>query len=79
MAGSRPQSHGDAISMENSLELYYCCTFLPTATTTETTTAAAATTTAKQQINQQPQQYYINENQNFIFDIFAILLLSRSL
>ena len=32
MAGSRPQSHGDAISMENSLEL--STTFLPTATTT---------------------------------------------
>ena len=43
MAGSQPQSHGDAISMENSLD--YCCTFLPTATTTWTTTAAAATTT----------------------------------
>ena len=45
MAGSQPQSHGDAISMENSLD--YCCTFLPTATTTWTTTvAAAAATTA---------------------------------
>ena len=44
MAGSRPQSHGDAISMENSLD--YCCTFLPTATTTWTTSAAATTTTA---------------------------------
>ena len=43
MAGSRPQSHGNAISMENSLD--YCCTFLPTATTTWTTTAAAAATT----------------------------------
>ena len=46
MAGSQPQSHGDAISMENSID--YCCTFLPTATTTWTTTvvAAAAATTA---------------------------------
>ena len=42
MAGSRPQSHGDAISMENSLD--YCCKFLPTAKTTWTTTAAAAAT-----------------------------------
>ena len=44
MAGSRPQSHGNAISMENSLD--YCCTFLPTATTTWTTTAAAAAVAA---------------------------------
>ena len=47
MVGSRPQSHVDAISMENSLD--YCCTLLPTATRTWTTTAAAAaaiTTTA---------------------------------
>ena len=43
MVRSRPQSHGDAIGMENSLD--YCCTFLPTATTTWTTTAAAAATT----------------------------------
>ena len=46
MAGSRPQSHGDAISMENSLELSTTVVrFLPTAIATETTTAAAATTT----------------------------------
>ena len=44
MAGSRPQSHGDAISIESSLD--YCCKFLPTATTTWTTSAAATTTTA---------------------------------
>ena len=48
MAGSRPQSRGDAISMENSLEQLSTTVvrFLPTAATTETTTAAAATTTA---------------------------------
>ena len=49
MVGSRPQSHGDTISMENSLD--YCCTFLPTATTTWTTTAAAAATTTATIIN----------------------------
>ena len=47
MAGSRPQSHGDAIGMENSLELSItCCKFLAT-TTTIGETAAAATTANK--------------------------------
>ena len=59
MARSQPQSHGNAISMENSLEL--------------STTAVRSyqqqqqqgqLLQQEQQINQQPQRYYINENQN---------------
>ena len=46
MAGSRPQSHGDAISMENSLELSTTLLSSTTTTTTTGTTTAAATTTA---------------------------------
>ena len=60
MAGSRPQSHGDAISMENSLEL---------STTVvrfyqQQQQQGQLLQQQQQQINQQPQQYYINENQN---------------
>ena len=45
MAGSRPQSHGDSISMENSLELFTTLVrFLPTAATTGKTTAATTAT-----------------------------------
>ena len=62
MVRSRPQSHGDAISMADSLEL--------------STTAVRFyqqqqqqgqllqwQQQQQQQINQQPQQHYINENQ----------------
>ena len=46
MARSWPQSHGDPISMENSLELSTTsCMSLPRATATRATTAAAAATT----------------------------------
>ena len=63
MAGSRPKSHGDAISMENSLEL---------STTVvrfyqqqqQQGQLLQWQQQQQQQINQQPQQYYINENQN---------------
>ena len=53
MAGSRPQSHGNVISMKQFRIVYYfTCTFLPTATIPGTTTAAAATTaTAAPKIN----------------------------
>ena len=54
MAGSRPQSHGDAISMENSLELF-----------TTLVRFYQQQQQLQQQIMQQPQQYYINENQNW--------------
>ena len=54
MAGSRPKSHGDDISMENSLEL----------STTVVRVYQQQQQHQQQQINQQPQQYYINENQN---------------
>ena len=54
MAGSRPQSHGDAISMENSLELF-----------TTLVRFYQQQQQLQQQKMQQPQQYYINENQNW--------------
>ena len=63
MARSQPQSHGDAISMENRLEL---------STTVvrfyqqqqQQGQLLQWQQQQQQQINQQPQQYYINENQN---------------
>ena len=45
MAGSRPQSHGDAISMGNSLEFSTTLVRLPTATKTGKTAATTAATT----------------------------------
>ena len=54
MAGSRSQSHSDAISMENSLEL----------STTVARFYQQQQQLQQQQINQEPQQYCINENQN---------------
>ena len=59
MARSQPQSHGDAISMENSLKL---------STTVvrfyQQQQQQGQLLQQEQQINQQPQTYYINENQN---------------
>ena len=61
MVGSRPQSLGDTISMENSLEL---------STTTlvhfyqQQQQQGQLLQQQQQQINQQSQQFYINENQN---------------
>ena len=57
MAGSRPQSHGDAISMENSLELS------TTLVRFYQQQQQQEQLLQQQQIMQQPQQYCINENQ----------------
>ena len=62
MAGSRPQSHGDAISMENSLELF---TTLVRFYQQQQQEQLLQQQQQQQQIMQQPQQYYINENQNW--------------
>ena len=61
MAGSRPQSHGDAISMENSLEL---STTVARFYQQQQQQGQLLQQQQQQQINQQPQQHYINENQN---------------
>ena len=61
MAGSRPQSHGDAISMENSLEL---STTVVRFYQQQQQQGQLLQQQQQQQINQQPQQHYINENQN---------------
>ena len=61
MAGSQPQSHGNAINMENNLQLsaalvrYY---------QQQQQQEQLLQQQQQQQIMQQPQQYYINENQN---------------
>ena len=62
MAGSRPQSHGNAISMENSLEL--STTLVCLYQQQQQQEQLLQQQQQQQQINQQPQQYYINENQN---------------
>ena len=62
MAGSRPQSRGDAISMENSLEL--STTLVCLYQQQQQQEQLLQQQQQQQQINQQPQQYYINENQN---------------
>ena len=65
MAGSRPQSHGDAISMENSLELSTTVVrFYQQQQQQGQLLQQQQQQLQQQQINQQPQQYYINENQN---------------
>ena len=65
MAGSRPQSHGDAISMENSLELSTTVVrFYQQQQQQGQLLQQQQQQQQQQQINQQPQQYYINENQN---------------
>ena len=61
MAGSRPQSHGDAISMENSLEL---STTVVRFYQQQQQQEQLLQQQQQQQINQQPQQCYLNENQN---------------
>ena len=55
----RPQSHGDAISMENSLELSTTLVRFY-----QRQQQQEQLLQQQQQIMQQPQQYYINENQN---------------
>ena len=62
MAESRPQSHGDAISIENSLEL--STTLVCLYQQQQQQEQLLQQQQQQQQINQQPQQYYINENQN---------------
>ena len=64
MAGSRPQSHGDAISMENSLELSTAVVRFYQQQQQQGQLLQQQQQQQQQQINQQPQQYYINENQN---------------
>ena len=59
MEGSRPQSHGDAISMENRLELSTTLVRFH-----QQQQQQEQLLQQQQQIMQQPQQYYINENQN---------------
>ena len=62
MAGSRPKSHGDAISMENSLEL--STTVVRFYQQQQQQEQLLQQQQQQQQINQQPQQCYLNENQN---------------
>ena len=62
MAGSRPQSHGNAISMENSLEL--STTLVCLYQQQQQQEQLLQQQQQQQQINQQPQQCYLNENQN---------------
>ena len=64
MAGSRPKSHGDAISMENSLELSTTVVRFYQQQQQQGQLLQQQQQQQQQQINQQPQQYYINENQN---------------
>ena len=59
MARSQPQSHGDAISMENSLELSTTVVRIY-----QQQQQQGQLLQEQQQINQQPQRYYINKNQN---------------
>ena len=61
MAGSRPQSHGDAINMENNLQL---STTLVRFYQQQQLQEQLLQQQQQLQIMQQPQQYYINENQS---------------
>ena len=61
MAGSRPESHGDDISMKNSLELSATLVCLQQQQQQQEQLLQQQ---QQQQINQQPQQCYLNENQN---------------
>ena len=61
MAGSQPQSRGDAISMENSLEL---STTLVCLYQQQQQQEQLLQQQQQQHINQQPEQCYLNENQN---------------
>ena len=66
MAGSRSQSHGDAISMENSLELSTAVArfYQQQQQQEQLLQQQQQQQQLQQQTNQQPQQYYTNENQN---------------
>ena len=61
MAGSRPQSHGDAINMENNFQL---STTLVHFYQQQQQREQLLQQQQQQQIIQQPQQYYLNENQS---------------
>ena len=61
MVERRPQSHGDAINMENSLEL---STTVARFYQQQQQQGQLLQQQQQQQVNQQPQQHYINENQN---------------
>ena len=62
MVGSRPQSHGDDISMENSLEMttILVCLYQQQ----QQQEQLLQQQQQQQQINQQSQQCNLNENQN---------------
>ena len=62
MVGSRSQSHGDAISMKNSLEL--SITLVCLYQEQQKQEQLLQQQQQQQQRNQQPQECYINENQN---------------
>ena len=65
MVRSRPQSHGDAISMADSLELSTTVVrFYQQQQQQGQLLQQQQQQLQQQQINQQPQQYYIKENQN---------------
>ena len=61
MTGSRPQSHDNGISLENSLELSIT---LVRFFQQQEELLQQQLQQQQQQIIQQPEQYYINENQN---------------
>ena len=63
MVGSRPQSHGDTISMENSLELFTTLVRFYQQQQQQEQLLQQQKQQQQQQIMQHPQQYYINENQ----------------
>ena len=62
MAGSRPQSHGNAINMENNLQL--STTLVRFYQQQQHQEQILQQQQQHQQIMQQPQQCYINKNQN---------------
>ena len=64
MVGRRSQSHGNAINMENSLELSTTVAGFYQQQQQQGQLLQQQQQLKQQQINQQPQQHYINKNQN---------------
>ena len=65
MGESQPQSHGDVVSRENSLELSTTLVcFYEQQQQQKQLLQQQQQQQQQQQINRQPQQFYINENQN---------------
>ena len=66
MVGSRKQSHGDAISMENSFELSTTLVrfYQQQQQQEQLLQHQQQQQQQREQVNPQPQHYYINENQN---------------